>query len=94
MADVITQRKLDENTTDGIIAIELLYDIHNLVYSCLCRKGYMLVVNADLLGGLQLHADINTRVGSRTRLYYGQVRLKAGVFGLECIYPLGNVVAK
>jgi hypothetical protein len=53
----------------------------------------MLVENADLPGGLELHADINTRVGSHTRLHYGQLRLKAWVSGPQRIDPLGNVIA-
>lgn len=52
----------------------------------------MLVANADLFSGLNLHADISTRVGSRARLHYGQLGLKAGVSGLERIDPLGNVI--
>ena len=52
----------------------------------------MFVANADLVGGLDLHADINTRVGSGARLHYDQLRLEAGISGLECINPLGDVI--
>jgi hypothetical protein len=52
----------------------------------------MIVANSDLFGGLNFHADINSRVGSRARLHYGQLGLKAGVSGLERIDPLGNVI--
>jgi hypothetical protein len=53
----------------------------------------MLVVNANLFGSLNLHADIDARVGSRACLHYGQLRLKAWVSGLERIDTLGNVIA-
>jgi hypothetical protein len=52
----------------------------------------MFVANADLFSGLEFHADISIRVGSRPRLHYSQLGLKAGVFGLERIDPLGHVV--
>lgn len=52
----------------------------------------MFVTNADLFSGLDFHADISIRVGSRPRLHYSQLGLKAGVFGLERIDPLSHVV--
>ena len=52
----------------------------------------MFVANADLFGSLNLHADIDTRVGSRARLHYDQPRLEAGISGLECANPLGDVI--
>jgi len=70
---------LDYDTTDGIITIELLYDIHDLVHGYFYGQGDVLVENADLFGGLDLHADINTGIGTGTRLHYDKLGLKAGI---------------
>jgi hypothetical protein len=43
----------------------------------------MVKFNANLLGCLCLHADIDGRVGALASLHDGELGLKAGILGLE-----------
>jgi len=84
---------LDYDTADIAITVELCHDIHDLIYRCFYGQGDVFVKHADFFSGLDLHADVNTRIVTGTRLDYDKLGPKAGMFRLERSNPLGNLIA-
>jgi hypothetical protein len=48
---VWAQGKLDKNPTDGIIIVESLDGMHDIVYGGCCRKPDVGILDANLFGG-------------------------------------------
>ena len=88
-----SERKLDEYTADGIVLVELLYDIDYLRNFCLLWNLDVLESDADFLSSLRLHAHVDRRVRARASLNDSKLRFKAGMLGLQGLDPARNLFA-
>lgn len=73
------QGELNQDTTDGMVVIEPLDDLDDLIYLGLFGECHMLEFDADLLCSLGFHANIDDRVWSLASLDDSKLRLEARV---------------
>lgn len=53
------KRELDEYAADGVVLVELLDNVHNVVDLRVLGKGDVLECDSDLFSGLGLHAHVH-----------------------------------
>ena len=92
-AHVGAEGELDEDAAHSLVFVEFLDDIDNIGDLRLFGDLDVLELDADLFCGLRLHAHIHGRVRTRARLDNGELRLKAGILGLQRLDPARDLVA-
>jgi hypothetical protein len=75
--------KLHEDAAYGVIVVETFHDGDDLLDGGSFGEGDMLELDADLLGGFSLHADIDSGVWAFPRLDDSELGLEAGELLLE-----------
>jgi len=90
--NVGAEGKLDENTANRCVVVEFLDHRDDLLYSRTLRKGYVIEVDPNLLGGLCFHTNVDGRIGAGSSLDDSQLGLEPGVLRLARSYLLRDVV--
>ena len=89
--DMGTEGELDQDTADGGVIVKLLDHINNFLHGGFLGEGDVLELDADLLCGLCLHADIDNRVGACTSLNNDKLGLETGGLCLQTPNALSDL---